>query len=101
MDTKWSLMGQLISADGLSKFQRLANVILSKLTIMHSNAECERVFSQVKKTRTQFQSSLSDANLEKLLIVKSLQKGFCYDQCFDKEFLKAAKSSTFKTLTSS
>lgn len=35
---------------------------------------------------------LSDSGLENLLIIKSNQKGCCYEQKFDKAFLKEAKS---------
>lgn len=66
--------------------------MLCVLTIPHSNAECERVFSSVRKTITEFRnwSSLSDENLENVLICESMQKGHCCQQKFDKEFLTSA-----------
>jgi len=95
MDRKWALLSKVTSADGILKYNRLCNVMLSILTIPHSNAECERIFSSVKKTRTQFRSSLSDENLENILIAKNMIKDNCFDQKFDTEFLKTAKSATY------
>lgn len=98
MDTKWSRVGEMTNADGTLKYDRLSRAMLSILSIPHSNAECERIFSQVKKNRTQFRSSMTDAVLEKLLKLKSAQRGLCYEQEFDSNFLNKAKSATFMSL---
>lgn len=98
MDRKWAILGKLSAADGSFKYENIANFMLGILTIPHSNAECERVFSSVRKTRTEFRSSLSNQNLENVLICKSMQEGYCYQQKFDKEFLKKAKSATYNNL---
>ena len=44
---------------------------------------------------TEFRSSLSDENLESLLLMKSNFSGNCYEQNFDKEFLSKAKSASY------
>lgn len=93
LDVKWSLVGEIKAADGTLKYDKLSRVMLSILTIPHSNAACERVFSQVTKTHTQFRSALSEETLERLLTVKSTKKGNCFEQKFDTSFLKAAKSA--------
>lgn len=97
-DFSWSAIGDIRGGDGCLKYDRVARVMLSILKIPHSNAECERLFSQVKKTRTQFRSSLNDENLSKLLVVKSNQNGKCYEQQYDAAFLKRAKSATSSSL---
>jgi hypothetical protein len=61
--------------------------------IPHSNAECERIFSQVTKTQTQFRSSLCKKT-EKLLALKSTQKGKCFEKNLDSALLKRAKLAT-------
>ena len=44
--------------NGALKFQRLATVALLVLTLPHSNAEEERVFSLVTKNKTKFRPSI-------------------------------------------
>lgn len=98
MDKKWAILGKQKAVDGSFKYNKIANIMLSILTIPHSNAECERIFSTVRKTRTDFRSSLSNENLENILIAKT-KIGPCYQQNFCKEFLVKAKSATYKHLT--
>lgn len=100
IDRKWAILGKVASADGALKYNKLSNVMSGILTIPHSNSECERVFSSVKKTRTQFRSSLLNEQLEDILIAKNMQKGHCYEQKFDKDFLSKAKSATYEYLNS-
>ncbi len=52
------------------KYPRLANVMLGILTIPHSNASCERIFSLVRKNKTDFRPNLSQNTLEALLVEK-------------------------------
>lgn len=68
--------------------------MISVLTLPHSNAECERIFSYVTKTQTQFRSQLNLKTLENLLTVKSNMAKPCHELNFDAEFLKKAKSAT-------
>ena len=44
--------------------------MLGIITIPHSSAHCERVFSTVRKNRTDQRSSLNDKTLESLLVLK-------------------------------
>ena len=54
MDVLWPHMQAMRSADGKLKFSKLANVAPLVLTLPHSNAAEERVFSMVMKTRLNF-----------------------------------------------
>uniref|UniRef100_A0A6B0UWR5 Putative secreted protein n=1 Tax=Ixodes ricinus TaxID=34613 RepID=A0A6B0UWR5_IXORI len=65
-----------------------------------SNAECERVFSKVKKAHTQFRSSMSRKTVEQLLVARCAQShsGKCHEQVFDKDFLRKAKAATASVL---
>ncbi|KAM7310378.1 uncharacterized protein ISCGN_007286 [Ixodes scapularis] len=97
-DVQWAQVGDIRSVDGTLKFRRIAVFMLGILTISHSNAECERLFSTVNKTRTEFRSSVSDRTLGNLLMVKGHQNGACFEQVYSENFLKQAKSATAKSL---
>lgn len=96
---KWVKVSCILDACGKRKFDRVFSVMQSILTLPHSNAECERVFSLVKKNRTQFRSQLSTKVLENMSLVKckpSMAK--CYEQNFSENFLKQAKHATTQSL---
>lgn len=95
IDTQWKLISDLKNEMGEKKYGRLAKTMLSLLVIPHSNAECERTFSQIRKIKTDFRASLSNKNLENLLIVKCSKKVKCFEENFSSEFLKKAKSATY------
>ncbi|KAL3247537.1 hypothetical protein MRX96_056968 [Rhipicephalus microplus] len=94
VDAQWRMVSQLRTADGRLKFSRIAEVMLGILSIPHSNAECERLFSLVRKTRTEFWSSMSDKTLGHVLLAKCDQAGHCYNQTYTEVFLRRAKSAT-------
>lgn len=62
--------------NGNTLFHELSEVMLAVLTIPHSSAHCERVFSTVRKNRTDQRSSLSDDTLQTLLTLKSRAGNF-------------------------
>ena len=83
IDIQWKLLSK--------DYPYLANVMLGVLTIPHSNAACERIFSIVRKNKTDFRASLGKETLQSLLIEKvdSCSSGTaCYEKKFSKEFLK-------------
>lgn len=95
-DAQWNAISQLRGADGLLKFGRISVVMLGILSIPHSNAECERQFSIVKKNRTQFRESMSDTTLGHILLAKCRSGEPCYARQYSKDFLKRAASATSK-----
>ena len=68
MDETWFAIGNIRDKDGI---QPLKAVMLGILAIPHSSSHCERIFSTVRKNRTDQRASLSDDTLEALLILKS------------------------------
>lgn len=58
---------------GSKPFAAISSFMLGILTIPHSSAHCERVFSCVRKIKTDQRSSLSPHTLESLLILKHRQ----------------------------
>ncbi|MGH0191952.1 UNVERIFIED_CONTAM: hypothetical protein FKN15_003042 [Acipenser sinensis] len=70
-DVAWNIIGQLKNCTTQkSSFSVLVKVMLVILTILHSNADSERVFNIVHKNRTEFRPNLSDRTLEALLVPK-------------------------------
>lgn len=95
-DIQWVLISNYKNQLGDYPFKRIARAMSFILSIPHSNAECERVFSIIKKQKTEFRSSLSNETLENLLIMKCNLKSKCYEHEFDESFLSKAKSCTYK-----
>lgn len=70
MDSTWFKI-----SDRFPDFRALAMVMLSILVIPHSSAHCERIFSCVRKNRTDQRMSLGTDTLEALLVLKSRSGG--------------------------
>ena len=60
---------------GLPKYTLLGNVAKGILTMYHSNADCERLFSIVRKNKTDFRASMSTPVLGALLTHKTIMSG--------------------------
>ena len=79
MDVLWAYMQAMRSIDGELKFPKLANVALLALTLPHSNAAEERVFSMVTKNKTKFRPSLKiDGTLSSILTIKLANPEPCH-----------------------
>lgn len=76
-----------------SRFPLMKKVISAVLTIPNSNADCERVFSIVKKIQTDMRSNLDNSTLCALLTSKLNQTEKCHSFKPTKEQLKCAKSA--------
>lgn len=74
MDETWLAIGN-VNTDGCLPFKELGIAMCHILTIPHSSAHCERVFSCVRKNRTEQRSCLGDDTLESLLVLKSATGG--------------------------
>lgn len=74
MDSTWMNIGNVKDGDGVTVFEELSKVMRGILTIPHSSAHCERIFSCVRKNKTDQRASLSDKVLEALLVVKCSEK---------------------------
>ena len=58
---------------GGRSYKNIALFMLGLLTIPHSSAHCEGVFSAVRKIKTDMRSSMGTATLEALLVLKHRQ----------------------------
>ena len=95
MDIIWSHMTTIKHPDGSPKFQKLARIALLVLTLPHSNAEEERVFSLVTKSKTKFRLNLKlDGTLSSILTIKLANTAPCQDYEPPKEVLESARKAT-------
>ena len=87
MDIIWSYLRQ--------PFPLLSKIALSVLTLLHSNATEERVFSMIKKNKTEFRANLDlSKTLDSIMVIKMNhpeQMIPCHSMRFSDEFLKKCK----------
>lgn len=76
MDSTWFEISKVFP-----HFHQLSMVMLAILTIPHSSAHCERIFSCVRKNRTDQRMSLATETLEALLVLKSRPGGALNSCC--------------------
>ena len=95
MDILWNYLNEMKGPDGAFLFKRLASVALLVLTLPHSNAEEERVFSMVTKNKTKFRPSLKlDGTLSSILTVKLAKSEHCHKYDPPLSVLKSTKKAT-------
>ena len=86
------------------KFKELGAVVKGILVIPHSNADSERVFSCMRKNKTEFRPTLSESTLESQLVEKMSMFAsgkVCHNQTYSKQLIRKAKSATYTSLTTS
>lgn len=98
-DIIWSHMASMKSPDGQKRFAKLSKIALLVLTIPHSNAEEERVFSMIRQNKTAFRPSLDEEEtLGSIMTIKMelanqpVPKGGIYK--FPPSVLSEAKKAT-------
>ena len=92
--TQWGLVGQIKGTSGKPKFPTIARLAQYVLLIPHSNASCERVFSHVRKIRSEFRPTMGTDTLSAICVMKENLGGVCYDGNFSKEETQKAKKAT-------
>ena len=80
MDTLWAYLSTVKDGvSGLPTFSLLSKVAKLVLTLPHSNADEERVFSLIRQNKTDFRNSLAlDGTLSSILTVKMSCQEPCY-----------------------
>ena len=95
MDMIWTYLKNKRDPDGTFSFEKLAQVALLVLTLPHSNAEEERVFSMVTKNKTKFRPNLKlDGTLSSILTIKLANTEPCHKYEPPKEVLATARKAT-------
>ena len=98
LDKIWNYLGSLLNVDGTHRFPRLKKIARLILTIPHSNAEEERIFSIIRKNKTCFRPNLDpNETLGSLVTVKLAMNNEPVSEFkLDKELLQSAKQATTK-----
>ena len=82
------------TATGNDKFACLGKVMVSLLSLPHSNADCERTFSMVRKVHTEARKSLHADAITAFLRCKINYDCHCYDFAVTPAILRGAKTCT-------
>ena len=91
----WLRVKSMKTALGDMKYQHLSTLALHLLAISASNADCERVFSLVRRIKTDFRGSLLPETISSLIGVHFNSPFQCCNQTdFPTSFLDKAKSCT-------
>ena len=96
LDSLWSFIGKMKDhAENTLLFPRLWTVVRLILTIPHSNAEEERVFSTVRKNKTCFRPRLDpEETLASIVTVKLAKESECVETLnIPQKALTVAKSA--------
>ena len=104
VDVQWFKIGQIRNTDNVLKFPNLSSVMKGLCCLTHSNADTERVFSLVRKNKTDFRATLSTKTLSSLLIQKvhMVSRGHsCFQHSFSSALKKKAKKAYSQSLDSS
>ena len=90
----------IINTSSKAKFAtlpKLANIALFLLTISHSKAGEERIFSMIDKRKTKFRSTLdNDTSLNSIVLIKMNKPESikpCYQWKFSNDLLKKFKAA--------
>ena len=97
MDIIWAYLETVKYANSSLAFQKLADVVFLVLTLLHSKAEEEEVFSLIMKNKTKFRPNLSlDGTLSSVCIItiKLASSTPCSKFELDKEVLESARKAT-------
>ena len=99
LDVFWSQMAKVTTPMKVPRYNVLARFMLVLLTLPHSNASCERLFSMVRKIMTENRTSLANDTLDALLSCK-VNGPDCLSFQPSQQVLRAAKSATMEYIKS-
>ena len=101
-DKQWHLIGNMKNPSMNEKYPHLSTLMKSVLVVFHSNADCERIFSYVTKTKTQMRASMKTNTLSDLIVQKQFmvaKNTVCYEQKYSKALLQKCKSGLYQKLS--
>ena len=95
MDVIWGHLSEDKASCGIKRFPKLSSIALLVLTPSHSNADEERVFSLIKKSKTEFTGSLGlNRTLSSIITMKMNLDGESHQFRPSASLIKKSKSST-------
>ncbi|XP_061191661.1 uncharacterized protein LOC133199855 [Saccostrea echinata] len=89
----WNSLGKLKLPRGQKQFQHLYNLSKNVLTLPHSNADTERVFSVLKKIQSDSRDNLADKTIHSLLSSKINNPIECHQYKPEPEVVKVARTA--------
>jgi hAT family C-terminal dimerisation region len=102
IDIAWHQLSNVKDVStGRAKYPLLTTLMKAVLTMYHSNADCERFFSSVRKNKTDFRASMNTGTLSNILTHKtamSAKSQVCHSAQHSDALLRKAKSSTYVAL---
>ena len=90
----WHEIDQMKTLEGKSRYGNIANLAKCLLSLPHSNADTERIFSIVRKIITDYRTEMEQNTLCALLACKVNNDNCCCDTDVPKELVKIAKQAT-------
>ena len=99
-EEQWTHISKVKDSNGSLIFQKLPTAMLGILLIPVSNSACERIFSLVRKNKTEFRSSMNETTTEALMILKSSGEP-CYKAQFSESLLQKCKRATAASTSAS
>ena len=96
MDKLWAFISKIKAPDGSYRFEQLSRIARLILCIPHSNAEEERIFSEIKKNKTCFRPNLDPSEtLGSIITAKNALRDKDISRLeMDPELLRLGKSAT-------
>lgn len=98
IDSYWFRLSKTKDQCGQPVFLQVSKCMLGILTLFHSNSTCERIFSLIKRNRTDFRASMSNKLVESISICKIKCGPKSYKEPLTTDLLKKAKSATAASL---
>ena len=92
-DTFWGTLLNMNTSLNVPRFPLMQKLLSVLLCLPHSNADSERVFSQVRKINTEYGKRMEYETLTALLQVKMNCDGHCFQFSPTKDMLCAAKDA--------
>ncbi|XP_032688743.1 uncharacterized protein LOC116852447 [Odontomachus brunneus] len=80
-DKFWNQILDYNNAVGKSEFHKLATFALDILSLPHSNADCERIFSQINMMKTKYRNKLKIETVNGLLLAAEYVKQSGEENC--------------------
>ena len=97
-EQQWQMLVKQTDYNGCPRFKNLASVMLGILLIPVSNCACERIFSLVRRNKTDFRGAMGSETLSALMVLKSGHEEPCYSTQLSDGLLRTCKSATSKDL---
>ena len=96
MDRHWAGVMKVTTVMGEPRFPTLTKVMVAVLSLPHSNADCERAFSVVRKIHTECYQSMNSDTLTALLQCKMNVDTVCHQFVVTDDMVTLAKRVTME-----